>query len=179
MNELPIDELYFTWLYNQVGDSTAADPFRTHWNLLRQLYQTEFVHIVDRDDNRLQDGRDLRQEFLDETGREADPEWVDIGCSMLELMLGLSRAASFEDLDAEEPRFWFWRLAKNAGLDQFNDHHAYPNPDVEAIADRVMYRTYNANGTGGFFPLKHPREDQRRVELWYQLNAYMIERYQA
>jgi hypothetical protein len=28
---------------------------------------------------------------------------------------------------------------------------------------------------GGFFPLTHPNDDQRKVEIWYQMNAYLDE----
>ena len=33
------------------------------------------------------------------------------------------------------------------------------------------------NGTGGLFPLKRPRVNQRRVEVWYQMSEYLMENY--
>jgi hypothetical protein len=40
----------------------------------------------------------------------------------------------------------------------------------------VIHRYYQPNGHGGFFPLENPQDDQRHVELWYQLNEYVMER---
>ena len=105
----PLDELYLEWLYSQVASLRSRNPERKHWALLRQLYSTEFVWFVPNDDNRVEDGRDLRHEFLEDEGlTDVDPEWMDLGCSAFEMMLGLARRLSFE---AEgEPREWFWRL---------------------------------------------------------------------
>jgi len=72
--------------------------------------------------------------------------------------------------------YWFWDLAKNIGIDGFNDASHYEDCDVEEILYGVMFRQYEPDGTGGFFPLRHPRKDQRGVELWYQLNSYVSER---
>lgn len=60
----PLDEQYLKWLYRQVASSKYRNPARTYWSLLRQLYTTEFVWTVPNDDNRVEDGRDLRYEFL-------------------------------------------------------------------------------------------------------------------
>jgi len=168
----PLDESYFVWLYSQVGDPKIENPHRTYWRLLKHLFTKEFVWIVANDDNRLEDGRDLRKEFAGDTN--LDEDWMRLGCSMLELLIGLSRRLSFE---AEgEPRVWFWELMCNLGLDSFNDATLIPDQKIEDALERVIWRTYNSNGRGGLFPLNHPRQDQTRVELWYQLCAYVLER---
>jgi len=46
----PLDELYFTWLYSQVGSVRTRNPARTYWSLLRYLYTKEFVWIIPNDD---------------------------------------------------------------------------------------------------------------------------------
>jgi hypothetical protein len=33
------------------------------------------------------------------------------------------------------------------------------------------------SGLGGMFPLEDPREDQRAIEIWYQMMAYINENY--
>lgn len=177
----PLDELYLTWLYHQVGSIKLRNPARTFWSLFRQLHITEFVWIVPNDDNRVEDGRDLRQEFIQqERIDDVDRDWMELGCSMLELLIGLSRVLAFE---AEgEPRDWFWTLIENLGLEEMNDRTYRSAPDVaERIicetANRVIWRTYSPDGRGGLFPLDHPEHDQRDVEIWYQLNAYLLERY--
>ena len=170
----PLDELYLTWLYAQICSVKEKHPARTHWSLFRQLFTKEFVWIVPNDDNRLEDGKDLRREFLEyEAIDEVDPEWMRLGCSMLEMLIGLSRRLAFE---AEgEPRDWFWVLMGNLNLDSCNDSIRHDYEEVDEILDRVIWRTYKHDGHGGLFPLKHSDRDQRDVEIWYQLSAYLLE----
>lgn len=170
-----LDELYFEWLYGQVGSVKRRDPSRTHWELLKILFTTEFIWMVPNDDNRVEDGRDLRYEFLDEKEMETtDKDWLSLGCSMLELLISLSRRLSFED--GQTVRAWFWELLKNIGLADYNDSVPIPRGLIEETLNRVIWRTYKYNGSGGLFPLKRPKQDQRGVELWYQLSAYLLER---
>jgi hypothetical protein len=170
----PLDELYFTWLYGQVGSPKITNPSRTYWGILRLLYKKEFVWVVPNDDNRAEDGRDLRSEFLDSENIEnVDPVWMRLGCSMLEMMIGLSRRLSFEA--GGEPRTWFWKLMENIRLDHCNDAQKIDELAVDDQLDRVIWRTYRRNGRGGLFPLNKTRDDQRNVEIWYQLSAYLLE----
>lgn len=170
----PLDELYFTWLYGQVADARVADPSRTYWKILQVLYSTEFVWLVSNDDNRLEDGKDLRREFVRESRLiDVDRNWIEIGCSVLELMVGLSRRLAFQA--GGEPHYWFWHLMENIGLQRYHDSRQLPEDRVADILNRVIYRTYNPNGLGGFFPLRRPKEDQRGLELWDQLSAYVQE----
>lgn len=172
---VPLDELYFRWLCAQVGETEDRKPSRTFWNLLRKLFTTEFVYLIPNDDNRAADGRDLRYEFVDEERLEVPEDWMTQGCSMMELLIGLSRRLSFE-LEGG-PRLWFWRLVANLDLDQYNDSMPFPEARVDHILDKVIWRTYKPNGREGLFPLKaRGGPDQRDVELFYQLQAYVLER---
>lgn len=172
----PLDEAYFKWLYSQVASLRLKNPARTYWSLLRDLYRKEFVWLVPNDDNRKEDGRDLRYEFVELHGiRNPDPEWLDLGCSMFEMLIGLSRRLSFE---AEgEPRDWFWHLLENVDLHRYSDkmYGDRARRDIDEALEIIIWRQYTPTGKGGLFPLKNPREDQRQVELWYQLNAYVGE----
>jgi hypothetical protein len=49
--------------------------------------------------------------------------------------------------------------------------------NVNQILTNLVERTYQKNGKGGLFPLKQPAKDQRRVEIWYQMAAYLNENY--
>ena len=173
-----LDEEYLTWLYSQIGSVKLRNRSRSHWSLARQLYSKEFVWFVPNDDNRVEDGRDLRYEFLDATGLEADPEWLSMGCSMLELLIGLARRLSFET--DGEPRVWFWHLIEQMDLKQYNDrvYDAKAEERIDEACDPIIWRLYSPDGRGGLFPLNHPKEDQTKVELWYQLSAYLLEQFQ-
>jgi hypothetical protein len=171
----PLDDQYLEWLYAQVASVKQKNPSRSYWTLMRQLYTKEYIWLVPNDDNRMQDGLDLRLEFMDED--VWSEEWMSLGCSMLELFIGLSRRLAFE---AEgEARDWFWQLLNNLDLSDLNDHIYHEGTRtvnrVDRILDNVIWRTYNKDGSKGLFPLKHPDEDQRDVEIWYQMSAYLLE----
>lgn len=170
----PLDESYFKWLYSQVANPHARNPRATHWQLCKILYKKEFVWIVPNDDNRIEDGKDLRYEFVDaQRLQNVDPSWVNLPCSMLELLIGLSRRFSFE---AEgEPARWFWEMMDNLELSRYHDRRDYSEDEVDEVLERVIFRTYSYSGKGGLFPLKNPEKDQRNVELWYQMSAYILE----
>lgn len=172
----PLDELYLRWLYSQVGNVKLRDTRRTYWSLMKLLYKKEFVWFIPNDDNRLEDGRDLRIEFVHEHGLDdVDPFWMTLGCSMLEMMIGLSRRLNFEE-DELTVGEWFWELVQNlhmmrVDLDFTPNYEDYFN---EAL-DKVIWRTYRQNGHGGLFPLTRPKKDQRDVELYYQMCEYLLE----
>jgi hypothetical protein len=170
----PLDELYLTWLYSQVGSVKLKNKVRTYWCLLRRLYQTEFVWQIPNDDNRIEDGRDLRQEFLESEQIDADADWVELGCSMLELLIVLSRRLSF--LAEGEPSDWFWHMIDNLDIHvNDRDYNETREGHIDETLNRVVWRQYAPDGRGGIFPLRRPEYDQRDVELWYQLNAYLLE----
>lgn len=174
-NSMPLDETYFVWLYSQVGSVKNRNRAKTYWELLRLLYQKEFMWSNPMDANRAQDGKDLRYHFRDETGTDLnDNGWLDYGCSMLELLVALSAKLAFEG--EGEVQDWFWDLIDNLGLTGCTDANP-PDPNIiEEILDKVIRREYAPNGAGGLFPLAHSHEDQRDVEIWYQAQAYLLER---
>lgn len=171
----PLDELYLKWLYGQVLNPKLKNSSRTYWSLLRLLYKKEFVWIIPNDDNRIEDGKDLRYEFIEDIRdwtRKQD-DWLELGCSMLEMLIGLSRRLQFED---DRPAGqWFWILIRNLNLQGFSDNTKFDLEDVDEVLDTVIWRTYEPDGRGGLFPLDDPEEDQREVEIWYQLSAYLLE----
>ena len=176
-----LDERYLSWLYSQVASVRTRARARTHWKLFRQLQNTIFVAIVSNDENRIADARDLRYESLDQAEDEqGDRDWMRSPCTMLELLIILSRAAAFEMDDSASA--WFWHFIQVLDLEHFNDREYDNHPDhvQDAVArtlERVIWRTYKPDGRGGLFPLRNPNEDQRDVELWYQLNAYLLEQF--
>lgn len=103
-----LDDRYLSWLYGQVAVVKTRKSSKTYWNLLRYLYSTEFVWFVPNDDNRAADGKELRREWMAETGIHPDAEWLSLGCSFLEMLIGLSRRLAFET--EEDASFWFWHL---------------------------------------------------------------------
>lgn len=165
-----LEEAYFEWLAPQAQPARGR---QTYYDLHTQLFHREFYEIVPNDDNRIADGLELLGEFWTEMGLEV-VKVEGRGCSFLELVIGLSRRLSF--IAGGDPIAWAWVLLGNLGFHSISDPMSkHAHRFVEETCERVIYRRYQANGVGGFFPLHHPQEDQRKVELWYQMNAYAEE----
>lgn len=168
-----LDVQYFAWLCGEIMDVRTRKGPRTYWKLLRRLFSTEFTWFVPNDDCRAEDGRELRDEWAALEDIHVDPEWATLGCSFFEMLIGLSRRLEFQtDRDTE---YWFWHLIGNLGLLGHNDRSKFSEEDVDDRTSMVMYRTYDHCGNGGLFPLRAPSKDQRQVELWDQLNAYLLQ----
>lgn len=172
-----LNESYLKWLYQQIGNTDTKNPSRTHWKFALQLYTKEFIWLVPNDDNRKADGIDLRYAFLEAQDiHDPDIEWMSLGCSMLEFLIALSHRLSFDT--GEEPRAWFWELCENMGIGmRWSCDRGYTQEkaiEIDEALDRVIFRTYSPSGLGGLFPLPNTREDQRQIEIWYQMSAYLL-----
>ena len=166
MTTVEID--YYVWLTQKIDIPNG----KRYLDLFERMHNTEFVWTVANDDNRLQDGLDLRGEFLDTSGGEMDLG----GATVLEVLIALSRRLAFVASGNRHPRHWAWTLLKNLGLQRYADPLTSRDIDrVDSIIHDLIWRNYHADGRGGFFPLTNPDTDQRKVEIWYQLNAYVAE----
>ena len=141
---------------------------------MRILYETEYIWFLAGDYARCEDGKELRLDFIRETNADIErSEWLIEPCSWLEFLIALSKRLEY--LSETDMPNWFWFMIDGLGLMDLTDDDQYIYEDVMNVLDRVMWRTYEPDGTGGLFPLRNPKEDQRDVEVWYQLNAYLIE----
>lgn len=168
-----LDDQYLYWLYGQVADVRTRKGPNTYWKLFRQLFKTEFTWFVPNDDNRAEDGKELRTEWASLRDVHVDCDWMALGCSFLEMLLALSRRLEF--MTERDSTYWFWHLIGNLGLLGHNDRSNFSEEDVDDRTSAVIWRTYDCDGHGGLFPLRCADKDQRKVEIWYQLNCYVIE----
>lgn len=171
---------YFKWLIDTVG---ANQEDKSYWLLMKDLHHKQFYWSVPNDDNRVYDAKLLRDYFCFKNNVKYDPQYWPTTVSMLELIVGL--ADRCENIMADQPDSitvteWFWVLLGNLGLEKFTDEAYYDlnGPwKIDEILNRVIDRTYHRNGKGGLFPLENSKKDQRKVELWYQMGAYLGEKY--
>lgn len=173
MNE-ELEARYLSWLHNKVVLELAPNSAQSYYELFRILNGIEFVYLVPGDDNRAAYGKQLREFFLTESRCRRDPNWLNEPCSVLEMLIAFAGEAEFE---TEIPKhIWFWTFLDTLKLSHLNDA---VNPDAYAdiipIIDVLIWRTYSYNGRGGLFPLEHPKQNQREVEIWYQFSAYILE----
>ncbi len=145
---------------------------KTYLDLFERMHNLEFVWTVPNDDNRVQDALDLRSEFEQKfSGR------LNLGgATCLEVLISLSHQIAFIASGNDHSRQWAWTLLKNLGLLKFSDPLTLDKADqVDRILHDLVWRDYRKDGKGGFFPLQNPDTDQTKVEIWYQMNAYVTE----
>lgn len=143
------------------------------------MHQVEFTPLVEFDENRVAVAAGLRNEFQHYAGSLGPGELADLmepNASVFEVLIGLAGQA--DDMIPLSIQTWFHTFIENLGLDRYPDEYLERRSDapVERIIHNFNNRQYRPNGRGGIFPLKHPREDQREVELWYQMGLYMTEK---
>lgn len=173
----PLEEVYFDWLYTSILRTPGRTPSTSYRSLIFAIHSKRFQWLVSGDDNRAIEGVGLRFEFLGNLGidlEEVDPGWLELECSVLEMLIAFARRCAFQTaLDEKE---WFWIFLDNLNLSEISDgsyrelqHYIFPTLSV------FVGREYDRRGHGGLFPLTHTRKDQRRLELWYQFSEYLVE----
>lgn len=181
------EQSYFQWL----KDLVDREELENYYWALKLLFQTEFYAVHAMDENRAADGKTLRDRYVFEecsTKTEEDFFYADMSgpTNMLEVMIGLTERMDAELYlpsvnDRQEYVDSFWELFRNAGFDQFKDCDIFDrwNPTVfNSHISKILDRKYHKDGHGGFFPLKGKlSDDQRDIEMWYQMQAYLIENY--
>ena len=166
----PIENLYFNWLCAKVLDHEV----RNYHELMRILHRTEFVWVIPSDQNRAADGVELRTDFLRESRVERDLAWESEPCSMLEFLIALAKRAEFQtDIPMKT---WFWEFMNNLRLDEYRHITGRERYIVEDILHAFIWRQYDPSGYGGLFPISRTHNDQRQIEVWYQLAEYLKDR---
>ena len=161
-------EQYFRWLSAQIVVKQRGTP-KTFDGLFRILHSRDFVWIIPNDDNRVADALDLRREIWGE-GNQIPRS----GVSTLEVLVALSRRLAFNAGGDRE--HWAGQLIRNLGLHKMYDPLTKrKSMQIEDTLEALIWRTYDADGTGGFFPLARMEDDQTQVEIWYQMSAYINE----
>lgn len=167
---------YFDWLCILTGGKTAHVGYS---ELLDCLHEKVFRPKMAMDINRGNDGLQLRVDFQNEHGPWGSS--TNRGpCSYLELLIGLAKRMSFL-MHGEEngyTEFYFWRLIANLDLIKCTDTR-WNSMNGEFFVDDAVYRInercFCADGSGGLFPLRRYERDQRGVEFWYQMQAWLME----
>lgn len=165
------EQEYFNWLKKQIRipPNPRGTERITYNEMFALLYEREFVWTVANDENRIEDGFALRSEFCGGADHS-----LQFGVSVLEVLVGLSRRVAWTAEGVA--RNWAWQLLVNLGLDKMHDPVGTNKRNrIIDILDVLIWRQYNRNGKGGFFPLANPVEDQTKVEIWYQMHAFLNE----
>lgn len=160
--------------------------------LIHELYSIDFKWVLPLDEDRAFDGLILREGYYDY--RIDYERIVNKPCSVLECLIGLAYKMDYildDDDRGNRMRLWFWEMVENLdlmrftneyleqfGFGEFEDHHGGTRYNmIHAICDDWMNRNFIFDGQGSPFPLNYPKEDQRKLDLVRQLNAYILEKH--
>lgn len=165
---------YFDYLCREVGiGGPSGRPYR---RLASWLLAKPFTSDIVGDRNRIADGVELRYGYSDA---------LNGVCRVLEVLVAMCQKMVYmadgmvpnrENLESE----WFFIMIENLGVASLTDDiwDQSASDAEEIMTEHIgiwLRREYDYDGSGGIFPLEHPRDDQAKVELWYQMNAYLME----
>lgn len=170
---------YFRWL----SDLACGDRYSTgisYSKLLYHLHNTTFRYSMLMDENRAEDGKDLRYRFAISECYDESPELIldclDGPCSVLEMMVALSircEETIMDDTDyGDRTRQWFWDMIINLGLGSMTDDR-FDVRFVDEVLNRFLDREYEPNGVGGLIMIINCDVDLRTIEIWRQLCLYL------
>ena len=166
---------YLEWLCRKVW--AVGQLNNTSYSRLAECLHTQAFRPVlnPLDQNRAMDGLQLRVIFMDKHGAVGSSS--NRGpCTMLELLVALAQRMGF--VMDRQAAVCFRDILKNLGLSAMTDEaweKLNGNARTRNAMERVINRTYLPSGHGGLFPLNHSNEDQRTVDIWYQMQAWLME----
>ena len=178
LSENDISNAYFEWMYDLVCGKRYSKSI-SYRKLLSLLHGTEFTYIIPKDENRAEDGIDLRYRFAyDHADIENAELYLSGPCSVLEMMVSL--AIRCEETIMCDPDVgdrtgqWFWGMIVSLGLGSMSDSR-FDRRFVELTISRFLNHEYEQNGHGGLFTLRHCDRDLRTAEIWQQMCWYLNE----
>lgn len=165
-------DAYFNWLYELVCGKRYSKEL-SYRRLLRYLHNVEFIFSIPMDENRAEDGIDLRRRFA---RTDEELEYLSGPCTVLEMMVALAIRCEETIMDdasvGNRTGQWFWGMVVSLGLGAMIDSR-FDNERVSYIVERFLNREYEPDGDGGLFHIKHVDADLRDIEIWVQMCWYL------
>lgn len=180
-------ESYYKWLCMESG---IEGP------LARLFFETDFrwVDGIKDDENRAMEAKDLREQYAiyllagdDAASVIFADKWHDIDrlkksilgpACVFEVLICLAREMdAMLNMDAEsQVKKYFSVLMENAGFNFYDEEDWDDNAEKvekywKKVLDRVLDRTYSADGKGGLFPVEGSTDAVQR-SLWTQLQDW-------
>lgn len=149
------------------------------YRILESLHRIPYRWSIAKDENRAEDGKAYRSKFLKtvKASREDIDEFLSMECSVLEMLIGLAIRIDFDyigDPGNPHPDMFFLEMLRNLGIEL--NRRSKPNRYQKKI-DVWLDRQYRRDGVGGIFPVYSDPRDQRELETWEQMNAYLFQNY--
>lgn len=170
-----INNEYFEYLYDLI-DAKRFSKRVSYRKLLMHLHDIEFTWTVPFDDNRADDGIQLRRRYALMRNDMSLIDYILGPCSVLEMMVALAVRCEETIMDdtcyGNRTGQWFWGMIHNLGLSPMIDSK-FDRDFVDDVIARLLNRDYAPDGTGGLFTIRRCERDLRTVEIWRQLSWYL------
>ncbi len=176
---------YIEWLESFTIDETMSDDRRpTYGYLLKKLWSMPFYGSIGNDDDRGDEGLELRTRYNSILARNTgvdfrlipDANAIFGECRVLEMLVALSMRMYdlMQDMGVyNSVSRWFWEIMHNVGFDDLDDSvYLESNGDqvVENVVTDILELHERKSGRpGGWFYVS----DWRNLEIWYQMHEYL------
>jgi len=166
----PVDDQYLLWLIHCVG----AEEYTKVCNTMQKIV---FDASVPNDDNRAAEGKDLRRQFLEQHNYHTSVYymWLAPPASIFETLAALTDHAEFMTGISKDK--WFKIFLGNLHIENCHDGRwsGAVSRKVQRALEMFNHRHYMPSGHGGLFPIQNSIYDQREIEIWYQMCAFIQE----
>ncbi|MBQ0143251.1 MAG: hypothetical protein KBT06_10755 [Prevotellaceae bacterium] len=168
---------YKNWL--EENARYLLEPYGCYSKLIEALNTTEFYALIERDENRIADGRDMRRTFLYDTNDYSFNEYVyleNLPVTVLEVLLGL--AYRCENTILGDPDYgnrtgeWFYTMLESMNVINYDDYN-FDIYDVDLAVHYMLERNYSPDGAGGLFYVPNAKHDMRECEIWHQMHMWI------
>ena len=167
---------YYLWLLEIVDNDIYH--VEDYDEMLWQLFDTDFHWVIENDANRASNGLDLRYEYEHVYGGGLPLDMENKEASVLEVLIALAinweHEITYDFRIGDRSAVWFWTMIGNLGLLEM-PNWAYDPDFVGDTLEIWMNREFQIDGSGSPFPVKFGNEDQRKVEIWLQLQQFVLE----
>jgi len=172
-----LEMLYFKWLKSKV----KRRDDKQFSLLLYDLWKKTFYSTVSFDENRASDGLYLRWIWA-RKNKCTDNDMAIFGeCRVLEMMIAFAwKGVSYISYEKTQMKSkdLFWMMIDNVGLgdhdNKYYNEHEDCEFEVNNILDMMLERRYSKDGKGCFFPLTRKSKILVELDLWSQLNQFII-----
>lgn len=172
------DTMYRAWLVNKVPwRGRSRNSYHRLFQLMHEMEYT-WVPEIPLDQNRALDGKELRVEFLAETGKIMSDSFKYEPCSVLEMLVALEKRPNIEliwvsNIVKNGP--FFWEMIGNLGLLECSDQ-VWSGEICEKAEEILLLFLSRNNKYGRFFtifPVSGRENELKKVEIWSQMLVYI------
>lgn len=176
-----LEDLYFKWLLKHVCYENEESDYSL---ILGLLYEKEFRWTIIYDENLAIWALELRKEFYKSSKTVAKlvdlNGEIDKNCSILEMMVCLAKLCEDRIMTnwvENNTYIWFWDMIDNLGLKNYDDI-SFDFEEVDEILERFLDRNYKKNGEGGLFTIQNPCKNMTKIDIWMQMNLWLVENFE-